>query len=182
MDLIKLKIDTMKKVLVSLLGIMMTMTVFSQLSFEQSNLRFSGGLMYGSDISSAGLNLQGTYALDETWEAGVGFTSFFGDQYVKWSVLDLDAHYVFSRPNDKIDIYGVGAISALIWKIEIPAIAFGGFSSGSSSTTGTDLGVSVGVGANYKINESFYLAPEFRYTIVNGSFLRFGITFGYKLG
>jgi len=47
------------------------------------------------------------------------------------------------------------------------------------SESGTETGLNLGVGANYKLSDKLNLAPEIRYTIMNGSYLRIGASVQY---
>jgi opacity protein-like surface antigen len=44
---------------------------------------------------------------------------------------------------------------------------------------GSEIGLNLGIGANYKIDENLNLAPELRYTIIDGSYFRIGATLQY---
>ncbi len=155
-------------------------------SFDVANLRAGLGVFYASEIKSAGLGLNAAYTITEEWEAAVGFGHIFEKDYVSWNILDLDAHYIF-HTDDKFNVYGIAGLSVLFWKVDIPSQtitqSFGGFTSSytvpGSTDSGNEAGVNIGIGMNYHIADQFNLAPELRYTIRDGSYVRIGAAVQY---
>ncbi|GJM65029.1 outer membrane beta-barrel protein [Persicobacter diffluens] len=155
-------------------------TSFAQ-GFELEKLRAGLGLVYASEIKSVGINLNGAYAITEEWEAAVGFTHIFENNAVRYNVLDFDGHYNFYTDGDKLKIYGLAGLGLTFWKVTIPAIDMGfGFSSPETTSTGTEVGLNLGIGANYALSDKLNLAPEIRFTAMDGSYLRIGAAIQYR--
>lgn len=164
----------MKKSVLLLLTVLLSANIFAQ-GFDSSKLRAGAGLVYATDINSLGLAFNGVYSFTPQWEGAVGFTHIFEKDYVSYNVLDFDAHYVFYENGAGMNVYGLGGLSFNFWKITWPDdYGFGG------STSGSDVGLNLGVGMNYALSDVLNLAPEFRVTMADGSYVRLGATLQYK--
>lgn len=169
----------MKRNLLICFTFILCTNLFSQ-SFNVANLRAGGGLIFATEIKNVGLTLNGTYEITEQWEGAMAITHIFENDYVKWNVLDLDGHYVFYKHDEKLNVYGLSGLSFTFWKITVPAMDFGwGISTPEITDTGSDIGLNIGVGANYKLTDVLNLTPEMRLTIIDGSYLRIGATLQY---
>lgn len=169
----------MKKNIILILALVLSANVFAQ-QFDQSNLRAGAGLVFATEIGNIGISFNGTYAFTEEWEGSLSFTHIFEKDYVRYNILDFDAHYVFYQHDDNLNIYGLAGLGFTFWKVTIPPMDFGyGMSTPEMTDNGTELGLNLGVGANYKLTENLNLAPELRYTIMDGSYLRIGARLQY---
>lgn len=157
---------------------MLSANVFAQ-EFDLTKLRAGAGLVYATEIGNIGLNFNGAYAITEEWEASLGFSHIFEKDYLSYNILDLDAHYVFYQHDEKLNVYGLAGLGFTFWKATIPAMNFGMYSTPEASATGTETGLNLGIGANYKLSDKLNLAPEIRYTIMDGSYLRIGASVQY---
>ena len=162
----------MRKNILLILALVLTTSVFAQL--DQSKFRAGAGLVFASDINSVGITVNGVYAFTSTIEGAVGFTHVFESNYVSFNILDFDAHYVFHQ-KDKLNIYGLAGVAFNSVKVSTPSFGF----FGSSSASSTDTGLNLGVGANYKWTDNLNLAPELRFTVSDGSFMRLGASVQY---
>lgn len=169
----------MKKVVFFVFALVLSANVFAQ-QFDATKLRAGAGLVYATEIGNVGINLNGVYTLTDEWEASLGFSHIFEKDYLRYNVLDLDAHYIFFNQNEKMNVYGLAGLGLTFWKANIPAMDFGyGISTPEMSDNGTEVGLNLGVGMNYKLSDRFNLAPEIRYTIMDGSYLRIGASVQY---
>lgn len=169
----------MKKNIVLVLALVLSANVFAQ-QFDLTKLRVGGGLVYASEISNLGINLNGAYAITEEWEGALGFSHIFKKDHQTYNILDFDAHYIFHQQDENLNFYGLAGLGFTFWKATIPSINLGnGYSTPSASTSGTEVGLNLGIGANYKLTETLNLAPELRYTIMDGSYLRIGASIQY---
>ena len=169
----------MKKNILIIVAIVLSANVFAQ-EFDLTKLRAGAGLVYATEIGNIGINLNGVYSITEEWEASLGFSHIFEKDYVRYNVLDLDAHYVFYQHDEKLNVYGLAGLGFTFWKATIPAMDLGwGMSSPEVTDNGTETGLNIGVGANYKLSDKLNLAPEIRYTIMDGSYLRIGASVQY---
>ncbi|WP_297086452.1 outer membrane beta-barrel protein [uncultured Draconibacterium sp.] len=162
--------------------------VFSVLFFvaaqSQAQISVGGGLWYGSDINSIGISVNGKYDFNEKWAAAPAFTYFLEKDYVKWSALDLDANYNITELENIGSLYAIGGLGITFWSVDfdggtIDMGEFGSYDLGVDAS-GSDVGVNLGVGLNIAASEKFAIAPEIKYTISDGSYLRIGakILFG----
>ncbi len=166
----------MKKSVLLLLTVLLSANLFAQ-GFESSKLRAGAGLVYATDINSLGLAFNGVYSFTEQWEGAVGFTHIFEKDYMSYNVLDLDAHYVFFDNGAGMNVYGLGGLSFNFWKFNWPD-EYAELGLGSES--GSDVGLNLGVGMNYALSDVLNLAPEFRVTMADGSYVRIGATLQYR--
>lgn len=169
----------MKKSLLITFVALLSFNAFAQSGFESSKLRAGVGLIYATEIDNVGLTLNGTYKLTSFWEGSVAFTHVFKNNYSTWNILDLDAHYIFYDNESKLNVYGLAGLGLTFWKVKTDAIIVPGYSIPEQTVSGTEVGLNVGVGMNYKISDRLNLAPEIRYTIMDGSYLRFGASLQY---
>jgi opacity protein-like surface antigen len=169
----------MKRNLLLILAIALSSHVFAQ-EFDLTKLRAGAGLVYATEIGNIGINFNGAYEITETWEAALGFTHIFEKDYSSYNILDLDGHYKFYQHDEKLNVYGLAGLGFTFWKVTIPAMNVGfGISTPEISDTGTEVGLNLGVGLNYKLTDNLNLAPEIRYTIMDGSYLRIGASVQY---
>ncbi len=152
---------------------------FAQSGFNSENLRIGAGFNYASEISTAGLSLTGIYEFSPQLEGSVQFTHFFEKDYVKWSVFDFDGHYIFHSVNPTFNVYGLAGLAITRYTLTIPAQSFWGVEIPETSDSGSNIGLNLGVGANLGLTEQLNLAPELRYTITDGGYVRFGATLQY---
>lgn len=167
----------MKKIVFFVLALVLSANVFAQ-GFDLTKLRAGAGLVYATEIDNVGINLNGVYTLTDQWEASLGFSHIFEKDYLRYNVLDLDAHYIFFNQNEKMNVYGLAGLGFTFWKANFPAFDFG-YGISTPEVSGTEVGLNLGVGMNYKLSDRFNLAPEIRYTIMDGSYLRIGASVQY---
>ncbi|MBK3519417.1 outer membrane beta-barrel protein [Carboxylicivirga marina] len=158
----------MKKNILIIIALTLASHVFAQ-SFDSSKIRAGGGLIYATEFNNIGLTFNGVYAFNEKWEGAFGFTHIFEKDYISANVIDLDAHYVFSQKSDKMNFYALAGLAINMEKFKFQDV----------SVSETFAGFNIGVGMNYLLSEKINLAPDFRYTIMDGSYLRFGASIQY---
>jgi hypothetical protein len=169
----------MKKNILLILAIVLSTNVFAQ-QFDKTKIRAGAGLVYATEIGNIGINLNGAYAFTEEWEGSLGFSHIFKKDFLTYNILDLDAHYVFYQKDEKLNVYGLAGLGFTFWKATIPAMDLGfGIATPEVSNNGTETGLNIGVGANYKLSDKLNIAPEIRYTIMDGSYLRIGASVQY---
>ncbi len=162
----------MKKIVFVLLaGILLTS--LSAQSFDVSKLRAGAGLWYASDIDNFGLSLNAVYSFTDQWEGAFGYTHIFKQDYVSWNIFDFDAHYIFVTPSDKLKVYALAGIS-------IVSGHFDGSDFGLDDESDSDVGLNIGAGLNYDLNEDLTLSPELRFTLQDDSFMRLGASIQYR--
>lgn len=135
-----------------------------------SQFRVGIGANYATELSNAGITLGAVYEITENWGAAAGYNHVFTKNYAKWNIFDLEGQYLHGA-SDKIFVYGLAGLGLVNTKIDVP-------NWGSSSET--SAGFNLGAGALFGITESFFLVPEVKVTIMNGSFVRLGAGVQYK--
>ncbi|MCK5814999.1 MAG: hypothetical protein KAH07_03545 [Flavobacteriaceae bacterium] len=169
----------MKKVFFLTLTVFLSINSFSQ-SFDIANLRAGGGVYYASEIGNIGIGLNGAYEITEKYEVAIAFTHIFEKDYMKWNMLDFDGHYNFYQHDEKLNVYGLAGLAVTFWKFTIPAMDYGyGYTSPEMTGKDTSIGLNLGVGANYKLTDNLNLAPEMRFTVMDGSYFRIGVAVQY---
>lgn len=162
----------------------------------QAQISVGGGIWYGSDINSIGISANGKYAFNEKLSAAPSFTYFLEKDYVKWSALDFDANYNFAEIENFGTLYGIAGVGLTFWKVDfgdtfdmgdygdMGDYDMGDYDMGdygiSLESSGSDIGVNLGIGLNIAASEKLAIAPELKYTITNGGYFRIGakILFG----
>ncbi len=167
----------MKRLTLVLLIAFVSLGTYAQ-TFDVSRLRAGAGFVYASDINNLGITFNGVYNLNDVWEGSLGITHIFPNNNLKYTVLDFDAHYIFYKANQELNFYGIGGLSFNFWKLDLPTYRIGDFVYGGS-TNGTEVGLNIGAGLNFKLTDFLNLAPEVRFTIMDGSYARIGATVQY---
>lgn len=162
----------MKKTVLLLIAVTLSISSYAQ-------FRAGLGLTFATDISTAGIELTGVYEITDQWEGAAAFTFFFKKDNVSWKVLDLEGHYIF-HSMDKFDFFGVAGLSFNFWKMKFPESNFGGIIIPESTESGTEVGFNIGAGAKYNLSEQLSIVPELKVTLMDGSYVRFGVTAQYK--
>lgn len=135
-------------------------------SVNAQNLKVGAGLTYGSEIGSLGLRADGVYSINNDFSAEAAFTYFLEKDYLKWSVLDLNAHYNYVKSSD-LTVYALAGLNMTFWSLSLGDEDFGGFGFDAS---GTDTGVNIGTGARKKLSDKIDLFGEVKYVLGGGKF------------
>lgn len=162
---------------------------------SQAQISLGGGLWYGSDINSIGISANGCYEFSEKLSAAPAFTYFLEKDYMKWSALDLDINYTLTKTDKLGSLYAICGLGLTFWKADFGDSFdlgdygdygdFGDYSDYSDysdfsdysidlETSGSDLGVNLGLGLRIAASEKITIAPELKYTITNGGYFRIG--------
>ncbi|TVQ05597.1 MAG: hypothetical protein EA359_02770 [Balneolaceae bacterium] len=152
----------MKKITTLAFAFLLT-AVFSSSAIAQISI--GGGLTYGTDIEDIGIQVGGTYELNENMRLGadivywlIGSDSFFGET-ISYTFLEVNANfnYIFYNENDLI-VYGLGTLGIHYAKVSFD---FGDeLFSGSGSDT--ELGLGIGAGLEYNLGGvKLYFEPRF---------------------
>ncbi len=149
--------------------------VMALLSFtakaQDSKMLGGAGLSYTSNINNIGLSVKGVYLINDTWEGAGSFTYLFKNNYTKWSMLDLDGHYVFSS-DESILFYGLAGLNFTFWKVELASV-YGSYVD-YLDASGTEVGLNLGAGGRYALSDKLHLTGEVKYTIGGFGFLTLG--------
>lgn len=158
----------------NLLNPLFAVFLFFSVSEASAQMSAGGGIVYGTNINSIGISVNGKYEINEKWSAAPAFTYFLKKDFVNWSALDLDANYQLTEIENVGGLYAIGGLNVTFYKIKIDA-DFGEYGDYSSSVKGSNAGVNLGLGLNVRAGDNFIIAPEIKYSISNGSYLRAGV-------
>jgi hypothetical protein len=160
--------------------------LFFVVAESQAQISVGGGLWYGTDINNLGISVNGKYDINEQWAAAPSFTYFLEKDYLKWSVLDLDVNYAITELENVGSLYGIGGLAITFWKVDFgndyhidtDMEEYGDYDFGyddfASDASSSDIGINLGVGLKIAASENLAIAPEIKYTISNGGYLRVG--------
>lgn len=154
---------------------LLVLAVMFAVSTANAQIKVGGGAAFATGISNVGISANGEYAINESWEAAAGFTYFFKKNYLTWSSLDLDAHYIFTEVDGLGKIYGIAGLNVLFASFNVPKVDLGEFGSYGGNYTSSSAGVNLGVGTKIGMGENMTLSPEVKYVIGNGGFLMVGV-------
>jgi len=143
-------------------------------SFSEAKAQISAGVgaVYGTEINNLGISMHGKYQITNEWSAAPSFTYFLKKNSLSWSSLDLDANYQISDAG----LYLIGGLNMTFFSIDTDDTFFEGV-----NLSGTDTGFNIGAGMNFEINDGLVFAPEARYTLGGGNYLRIGLKLMVKL-
>lgn len=161
--------------------IILTLTFLSILFFQNvyAQLEVGGGIAFGTEIEQPGINFRGYYSLSDQplgpgyVRFGPGFTFFLPRKYTTtwfgtttettstWFEINLDGNYVFGE--NQIKGYGLFGfnIGTISYKFEQTGAVVS-----SSSDSDTELGVNLGVGGMYEL-DNLSIFGEFKYIAGN---------------
>ncbi len=162
------------------LTFLLVTVLFFTICEAKAQISVGPGIVYGTDINNIGFSANGKYELSEKWSLAPGFTYFLKKNYVNWSALDLDVNYQFTEIEKLGSLYAIGGLNVTFYKIKYD-LDFGDFGDFSGSAKGSNTGVNLGLGLNIPAGEKMALAPEIKYTLGNGSYLRLGVKVLFSL-
>lgn len=160
----------MKKILTLACVLMMGMG-FAQAQVHQGETTVGANLVYGSEIESLGLGARFQYGVLDQLRAEVGFNYFFEKDHVTWWDVNLNAHYLVGLWNDQLYIYPLAGVnySMVTAKYDdvktfdedgTPIIEKG------YKDEENHIGLNVGGGIEYELNEHWGVNFEYRHTII----------------
>ncbi len=129
----------------------------------QAQFNLGAGLAISDDI---GLFGRAEYEIDETWRAAGTFTFYF-DDLINISVLDLDAHYTFLEETD-FEAYALGGINIGFLSYDDDLFL--------DDFNDTEFGINLGGGFRYFLNDSVHPFGEIKLDI--GGYEDFALKLG----
>lgn len=166
----------MQKLILKAIVIIVLFFTFSEVNAQMSA---GGGVVYGTEINNIGISAIGRYQFTEDWSAAPSFTYFLKKDGVSWSSLDLDANYKLTEIENVGLLYGIGGFNVTFYKVKIDA-DLGEYGDFSTSASGSEAGVNLGLGLNVAAGENLIIAPEVKYTL-NVGYVRFGVNILFGL-
>ena len=152
----------MKKITCFLYAVALVFALQST-AYAQGDISIGGGIAYGFDIEEIGIQLGGTYSLNEDMRLGVdiiywliGDDSLMGESF-SYTFLEVNAnfHYIFYN-EDALMFYGIGTLGIHYADVSIDVMGFSG------SESDTELGLGIGAGVEYDLGSvKLYAEPRF---------------------
>lgn len=173
----------MKKIASNTFILLVLLTAGSPL---QAQLEVGAAGTFGSEIGQPGGEARVTYGFDENWAAAASFSIFCpeGDELSTYlCILMLNALYNIPVGDGEGSIYPLAGASASIIeeKYEYEDNTPGG-ESYSFSNSETKLGVNVGVGGKYPINDRFTAFGEVKYILSDYDQAVLSLGVNYRIG
>lgn len=146
-----------------------------------AQVSLGGGLAFATDLNKAGVQLQGTYSINDEWGVKGGLNFYLPDKYsywgyetkISWWSLYCDAMYSFYAA-DKIHLYGVGGplITVLRFKTKYSSEWEDEFGMGlDDSDSDVRLGLGIGCLGEYNLSEKLSLFSELKVNLASGSYI-----------
>lgn len=168
----------MRKVLTFAFALILGMGI-AQAQDAQGESAVGAKLLYGSEIKSMGLGVDFQYCVIDHLRAEVGFNYFFEHNHTKWMDVNLNAHYLVGLWNHQLFIYPLAGLNYTMTKVKYPEsyeirtietpsgeITEGPVLIPSHSDEDNHIGMNVGAGVEYMLNDRFSASLEYRHTIV----------------
>ena len=187
----------MRNLIIVLGLILTTSSVFAQ----EPKIMVGGGLTYATEINNVGLHLKGIYGITDKIEGEGAFAYFFKKDYTNWSALDFNVHYMLSE-NEDMCFYALGGLNITFYKFEVDSPIGGNYtgmgdeygemleeyvgytessSLGSIESSGSEIGINLGVGGRMPLSEHLNLMGELKYTLGGADYLSasVGVTYSF---
>ena len=152
-----LKLKDMKKIL-TLVCLVMLGIGMGNAQVRQGESAVGINLSYGSEIESLGLGARYQYGFLDQLRGEVGFNFFFEHNHVKWTDVNINAHYLVGLRNEQLYIYPIAGLNFTFvkYKAELD----------KNKDENNHVGLNLGAGIEYEITEHFGACFEYRHTII----------------
>lgn len=137
----------------------------------QGQAAVGGGLAYGTEIESVGINLNGTYMINDNIALAPTLMywipkSYWGDLKLKWFEVDLNGHYYFDTGGN-IKPYALAGLNFSFITVPGFSVSFGGYGVSTESETTTKVGLNLGGGVEFDIDAPIKPFGQLNYTIID---------------
>jgi outer membrane protein X len=146
----------MKKIL-TLVCVMMLGMGIGQAQVRQGETAAGLNLVYGSEIENLGIGARFQYGVLDQLRAEVGFNYFFEKNHLSWWDVNINAHYLVGLWNEQLYIYPLAGVNYTM-------VDFKGDLDGKGEEN--HIGLNLGAGIEYELNEHFGVNFEYRHTII----------------
>lgn len=134
---------------------------FTTIASAQSENRFGVMLAYGSEIENVGLGITADFPVAEKLTLAPSFIYYFPKDYgtgdLNWWELNADANY-YLVDDENIGFYGLAGLN----------YSHVSYDSGYGDSSDGELGLNLGVGANFIIDSSVTPFAQVKYVIIDG--------------
>ncbi|MEZ4943995.1 MAG: hypothetical protein R2804_00575 [Cyclobacteriaceae bacterium] len=140
----------MKKILLSSLILVGFMSV--SMAQETGDLRLGAGLIYGTEIEEAGININAEYLFTEKISVAPSYSIFFTPDPVSYNVLNIDGRYYFL--SGSAQVYGLLGFANATSKVEFLG----------AKIKASDSGLNIGGGAVFPLSDTFGINAQLKYS------------------
>lgn len=144
--------------------ILLTVMLAGVISLAANAQTRVGGLLgYGSEIESAALGGVAEFMINDNMGISPQLVFFFGKKEggVKQSLWEINGNFNYYFMQEEVDLYGLAGLNFANYKIKYDVPGFG-----SGSTTDSEIGLNLGLGANFHVsNDQILPFAELKYVI-----------------
>ena len=128
---------------------------------EKGAIRVGGGLAFGTEIESLGIQARGDYALTNNILLAPDLIYYFGSSGFDWFDINFNGNYLFEVSNPDIVPYVLAGLNFAIISVDydIPIL-------GELSDSSTEVGLNIGGGCDFLVG-TLIVFGELRYNISN---------------
>ena len=146
----------MKKIL-TFICLLMLGVGFGNAQVHENQTAAGVNLVYGSRIESLGIGARFQYGVLDQLRAEVGFNYFFEHDHMSCWDVNINAHYLVGLWNEQLYIYPLAGVNYTMVDYK-----------GELNEKGEEnhVGLNLGAGLEYEINEHFGVNLEYRHTII----------------
>ena len=151
---------------------LITVFMFSSSLIKAQDFSVGGGLGYGSQINTIGINFRGDVKFYKQWSITPHFNYFFnkqkGDVTEKWNAFNVDGHYFFEL-DQTWNVYPLFGVNFATVSEKVNDITF----------SNSDIGINLGFGSEYIFDRRLSGFGEIKYVISDADqlVLTFGLLF-----
>lgn len=132
---------------------------------QAQETKFGGGLAYGTEMETVGINFKGSYGFTEEFALSPDFTFYIprsetNYKYNFWE-FNVNGHYIIDLESVKVYPLAGLNLTRVGFKYTGPT---GGFFSHTSSYSDTELGLNIGSGVEIPL-DNFGVFSEVKYVI-----------------
>ncbi len=130
---------------------------------EAGDISVGGGLGYGTEIESIGIQAGGVYVINEEFRGAVDLIYYFPNEIgpgydYTWFEINANAHYLFVTEDDLI-AYALGGLNIATLSIDYPNNQFF-----DGSVSESEIGLNIGAGLEYDVDFAKFYA-ELKYAL-----------------
>lgn len=137
-----------------------------QAQTQQGQWRLGGGLVFGTEIESLGLQFRGDYAITDQFLIAPDIVYFFPDSDFgidfNWFDINLNANYLFEVSNPDVVPYALAGVNIAIVSFDLNEIMIPGL----TDDTETEVGFNIGGGVDFLVG-FVTVFGEMRYALGN---------------
>jgi outer membrane protein X len=130
---------------------------------KAQDFKLGAGLAFGSEVENVGLHVRGDIPLSDSWRAAPAINIFFPGNDLNWFEINLDANYIIPIQSDVVGLYGLAGLNLAFIGVDDRTIIVGGTPVEVDGETNSELGINLGLGAEFNIESSVTPFAEIKY-------------------